>query len=96
MKEFGIRLAVGSEPGQLLAGVLREGAGIAGIGIVAGAVSGVILARIGSAVFGVVRTPGALPVTGAAILLVTAAVLASWMPAARASRVDILQALRSD
>src|SRR5439155_807081 len=96
MKEFGIRLAVGSEPGQLLASVLREGAAVAGIGIVAGAVSGVILERIGSAMFGVVRMPGALPVAGAAILLVTAAILASWMPAARASRVDILQALRSD
>jgi len=46
--------------------------------------------------FGVLRMPGALSVTGAAILLVTAAILASWMPAARASRVDILQALRSD
>ena len=37
--------------------------------------------------------PGALPIAGAALVLVDAAVLASLMPAARASRVDVLQAL---
>jgi hypothetical protein len=43
-----------------------------------------------------VRLPGVLPVRGAAMLLVAAAILASLIPAARASRVDVLQALRSD
>lgn len=43
-----------------------------------------------------VRMPGALPVLGAAAVLVAAAVVASLMPAARASRVDVLQALRSE
>jgi ABC-type antimicrobial peptide transport system permease subunit len=40
--------------------------------------------------------PGALPVAAAAAVMVTAAVAASLMPAARASRVDVLQALRSE
>jgi ABC-type antimicrobial peptide transport system permease subunit len=40
--------------------------------------------------------PGALPIAGAAAVLVGAAVAASLMPAARASRVDVLQALRSE
>jgi len=40
--------------------------------------------------------PSALPILGAAVVLVGAAVLASLMPAARASRVDVLQALRSE
>ena len=40
--------------------------------------------------------PGALPIAAAGLLLVTAAVLASLMPAARASRVDVIQALRSE
>ncbi|HEX7939189.1 MAG TPA: FtsX-like permease family protein, partial [Gemmatimonadaceae bacterium] len=95
-KEFGIRMAIGSEPSQLLGKVLMEGAAIAGIGVVSGAVAGVILTRVASAVFGVVRMPGPGPVAGAAALLVGAAMLASWMPAARAARVDILQALRSE
>ena len=95
-REFGIRLAVGSEPGQLMATVLREGAAIGAIGVVVGGLSGLVLARVGSAVFGAVRMPGMVPAVGAALLLLVAATLASWMPAARASRVDVLQALRSD
>ena len=96
MREFGIRLAVGSEPRQLMTTVLREGAAIGAIGIVVGSVSGLVLARVGSAMFGAIRMPGVLPVAGAALLLLIAATVASWMPASRASRVDVLQALRSD
>jgi len=40
--------------------------------------------------------PGLLPIFGASVLLVVAAILASLMPAARASRVDVVQALRSE
>ena len=43
-----------------------------------------------------VNLPGVLPLAGAAIVLGAAAVIASLMPAARASRVDVLQALRSE
>ena len=39
---------------------------------------------------------GALPVIGAAALLIDAAIVSSLMPAARASRVDVIQALRSE
>jgi ABC-type antimicrobial peptide transport system permease subunit len=43
-----------------------------------------------------VQLPGALTVLGSAAVLIAAAVVASLMPAARASRVDVLQALRSE
>jgi ABC-type antimicrobial peptide transport system permease subunit len=76
--------------------VLGEGAVIAAAGIAAGAVGGMALARVVSGYIQEVRLPGALPVVGAATILVLAAVLASLMPAARASRVDVIQALRSD
>jgi putative ABC transport system permease protein len=95
-REFGIRLAIGSAPHHLLARVLREGAVIAAAGIIAGALSGIALTRVASALFGVVRMPGVLPIAGAATLLMIAAALASLLPAARASRVDVLQALRSE
>ena len=95
-REFGIRLAIGSAPRHLLTRVLGEGAVIAAAGIIAGALGGIALTRFASALFGVVRMPGVLPIAGAAALLVTAAVLASLLPAARASRVDVLQALRSE
>jgi putative ABC transport system permease protein len=95
-REFGVRLAVGSAPRHLLMGVLREGAVIAGAGIVAGAIGGLVLARvIGSYIEGV-GVPDLLPTVLAAVLLIAAAVLASFIPAVRAARVDVMQALRSE
>jgi predicted permease len=95
-REFGIRLAVGCEPRQLKSQVLGAGVLIAGTGIVAGTVGGIGLAWAASRLFDAVRMPGALPILGAAALLVTAALLASLLPAVRASRVDVIQALRSE
>jgi ABC-type antimicrobial peptide transport system permease subunit len=91
-----VRLAIGSTPRHLLLRVLSEGAVIVGIGIVAGAVGGYAFARLATGYLDNVHLPGALPLLGAASLLLCAAVLASLMPAARASRVDVLQALRSE
>jgi ABC-type antimicrobial peptide transport system permease subunit len=96
MREFGIRLAVGAAPRQLLARVLGEGAIIAGAGIIAGTLSGLAFVRLAAGIFGVIRMPGALAIAGAAALLLLAAVTASLLPAARASRVDALTALRTD
>ena len=95
-REFGIRLAVGCEPRQLRAGVLREGAAIAAAGILVGGLGGIALAWVASRLFGVAQMPGVLPIAGAAVLLVAAAILASLLPAIRASRVDVIQALRSE
>ena len=95
-REFGVRLAIGSEPRHLLTRVLGEGVVIAGIGIVGGVLGGVVLARLVGAYITDVRLPGMMPVVGAALVLVSAAVVASLMPAARASRVDVIQALRSE
>jgi len=94
--EFGVRLAVGSAPRHLLARVLSEGALIAATGIATGAVGGFVLARVAARSFADVQLPGAVPVLGAAAVLIAAAAIASLMPAARASRVDVLQALRSE
>jgi putative ABC transport system permease protein len=95
-REFGVRMAVGSAPRQLLARVLGEGVLIAAIGIATGAAGGYALARAAASVVQHVELPGALPVIGAAAVLIGAAAVASLMPAARASRVDVLLALRSE
>jgi predicted permease len=94
--EFGVRLAVGSSPRRLLLQVLSEGAVIVTAGIAAGAAGGYACAAIVASSFELVRAPGALPMLGAAIVLGGAALLASLMPAARASRVDVLLALRTE
>lgn len=95
-REFGIRLALGAQPRQLLTGVITEGAIVAVVGIVAGAACGYALARIAGSYVQDMRIPGALPIAGAAAVLLAAAVLASFMPAARAARVDVIDALRSE
>ncbi len=95
-REFGIRLAVGSAPQHLLTRVLGEGAVIAAIGIATGAIGGLLLAQVVGSYITDVSIPGAVPIVAAAMILVIAAILASLMPAARASRVDVMQALRSD
>ena len=95
-REFGIRLALGSQPQQLLRGVITQGAVMAAAGVLAGAVFGFVVARVAGSYFGDLKMPGALPVIVSAFLLLIAAVIASWLPAARAARVDVIQALRSE
>jgi putative ABC transport system permease protein len=94
-REFGIRLAIGSEPRHLLTGVISEGVVMGAIGIVAGAACGFALSRVISSYFEL-QMPGILPLVGSALVLLAAAVLASVLPAARAARVDVMQALRSE
>jgi predicted permease len=96
MREFGVRLAIGSTPGSLRAGVLWDGLRIAAVGIGAGAFAGFALVRVGQSMFGNIQLPGALPAAAAAFVLIAAAIGAALMPATRASRVDVLQALRSE
>ncbi|MGH9384613.1 MAG: FtsX-like permease family protein [Vicinamibacterales bacterium] len=95
-REFGVRLAIGSTPRNLLMHVLSEGATIVAIGLIAGAAGGYAFAGVASSYLGNVRLPGAVPILGATAVLLGAALIASLMPAARASRVDVLQALRSE
>ena len=95
-REFGVRLSVGSTPRDLLSLVLSEGAALAATGVVAGAACGYALGRLAAPLLGQPEWPAALTAAGAATLLMLAAVLASLMPAARASRVDLMQALRSE
>jgi hypothetical protein len=95
-REFGVRLAVGSAPRELLRSVLGEGASIAAVGIVAGTLGGVACWWIATRYFENVQLPGAFTVLGAALVLIVAAVAASLVPAARAARVDVIDALRPE
>jgi putative ABC transport system permease protein len=95
-REFGVRLAIGSTPRQVLMRVLSEGALIVAIGMAAGAVGAYAFAGVAASYLASFRPPGVLPILAAAGVLAGAAVLASLMPAARASRVDVVQALRSE
>jgi ABC-type antimicrobial peptide transport system permease subunit len=95
-REFGIRLALGSQPQHLLRGVIAEGAVMAAAGVLAGAAFGFVLARLAGRYFLDVKMPGAVPIAVSAFVLMTVAVIASVVPAARAARVNVMQALRSE
>jgi len=69
---------------------------MAAIGIVAGAAGGYVLARVAGNYLEQTQIPGALPILGAAGVLLLAASVASLLPAARAARVDVMQALRNE
>jgi putative ABC transport system permease protein len=95
-REFGIRLAVGSQPRQLLMRVITEGAVMAIAGLAVGLACGFGLARVAGSFLADLKTPGVLPVAGSAIVLLVAAVTASVIPAARAARIDVIEALRTE
>ena len=95
-REFGIRLAVGARPRHVLARVIAEGAVMAAGGIAAGMTCGFVLRQLAGSYFDNVRTPEAWVVGGAAGVLLGAAALASAVPAMRAARVDVVQALRAE
>ena len=95
-REFGIRLALGSQPRDLLRGVIAEGVVMAAAGVLAGAAFGFVMARLARSYFLDVKMPGALPVVLSAFVLLTAAVVASSVPAARAARIDVMKALRAE
>ena len=95
-REFGIRLAIGSQASTILTGVLAEGLWMTGIGVVAGATGGFVLARVVGSYIPNVQLPGAVPVMISAAVLLVAAVIGSLLPAARAARVDVVQALRAE
>jgi ABC-type antimicrobial peptide transport system permease subunit len=80
----------------LLLRVVSEGASIVAVGLAAGVAGGYAFAAVAASYFENAQWPGAMPLVGAAAVLAAAAIAASLMPAARASRVDVLQALRSE
>ena len=95
-REFAIRLALGAHPRKILTNVLIEGVVIAVIGVAAGAVVGFAFSRLLGGYIQDVRLPGLLPLIGSVGVILAATVIASVLPAARAARVDVMQALRSD
>ena len=95
-REFGIRIALGALPRNVLSIVLVEGVAMAGIGVGTGVVVGLILARVIAKYVTDIHQPGPLAFVGSAVVILCAAVIASAVPAARAARVNAVEALRSE
>jgi predicted permease len=92
--EFGVRLALGAMPGDVLKLVLRRGLHLTLIGLVIGAAAAYALsARIQSLLY---ETAPSDPLIygGTALLLLAVAIVASWLPARRAARLEPVEVLR--
>jgi len=94
--EIGVRMAIGAHAGNVRWMVMRNGGGLALGGILAGAAIALVLTRYMSGMLYGVTPLDPLTYRGAASVLLAAAVLATWFPAWRASRVDPTIALRSE
>lgn len=93
--EFGVRVALGASPRQLVTSVIGRGMALTAIGIVAGCAGAMAVGRLlTSLLYGLPASDPATLVSAAALLTAVAAV-ACWVPARRASRVDPVAALRA-
>ena len=94
-QEIGVRLALGAEPSTVRAMVVLQGMRLAGLGVIIGVGAAFALSRYMSTLLFGVEARDPLVFVGVPLLLALVALLAVWVPARRASRIDPLGALRS-
>ncbi len=94
--EIGIRMAVGAQPGDVLRLFLRQGIALVGIGLALGLGGALALTRVLTSLLFDVRETDPLTFASVALLLAGVALLACWIPARRAAKVDPMIALRHE
>jgi putative ABC transport system permease protein len=95
-KEFGVRLALGAEKGQVLRMVLGEGARLVLGALLLGGVASVMLSRLLSGLLFEIEPTDPLTFVAVGTVLAAVALLAAYIPARRATRVDPIDALRAE
>jgi putative ABC transport system permease protein len=95
-REVGVRMALGAQPGDVIRLVFKEGMSLAGIGVAIGLLASLALTRLMQGLLFGVGANDPLTFSAGALLSLCVALLACWLPARRATRVDPLVALRSE
>ncbi len=95
-KEFGIRLALGAQPGALRRRVIRQGLLLTAVGVIVGVAGAFALTRTIKSLLFEVSATDPVVFTAIPLLLVAVSVIACYTPARRATKVDPLVALREE
>ena len=95
-REFGVRLALGAQANDVLRLVLRQGARLVVLGVVVGAIVAALSTRLFASLMFGVSALDPMVYIGTAALLAIIALAASYLPARRATRVDPIEALRTE
>jgi putative ABC transport system permease protein len=95
-REIGIRVAIGAQPADVVSMIVRQGAIMTVAGLVIGTVAAFWLTQLMAGMLFGVSPRDPLAFAGAIVLLGAAALFSSWLPARRATRVDPMQALRTE
>jgi putative ABC transport system permease protein len=96
LPEFGIRLALGAAPGELVRSVLRESAVLSAVGIAVGLAAALAVGRLIQVLLYGVKASDPTTFAGVSLILAGVALIAAWIPARRAARVDPVVALRAE
>ena len=94
--EIGIRIALGAQPRDIIRLILGRGIVLTGVGVVIGLVGGLVVARLLSGVLVEVSPGDPLILAGVALLLALVALAANYIPARRATKIDPIEALRTE
>jgi putative ABC transport system permease protein len=95
-REVGIRMALGAERGHVLTTMLSEGAGLAGLGLLTGLAGAFVVSRVLRTMLFQISPTDPTTYVVVAVVLGTVALVACYVPARRATRVDPLTALRCE
>jgi len=93
-REIGIRVALGAMPADVMRDVLCDGARLTGGGLILGLAGAFVGTRLLSSMLFGIGSTDAITFAGVAIILTTVALMASYLPARRATKVDPIIALR--
>ena len=93
-REIGVRMALGAQRGDILALVVRQGAALVAAGAVVGLLAAAVSSRVLESFLYGVTADDRLTFVGAPLVLIVVALVACWLPARRATRIDPMDALR--